>query len=164
VRWSRPVEGTSTTVTISREAGGWDVCCSGAEVPTQPLLPTGRQTSIDVGLKGFLVTAEGQSGAYPHHSRHSRHSRQAEQALQNAQQRVSRRTQGSSRRRTAVRVLTQRQQHVRQQHVRCLRQDSQHQTALTWVRTYDVIAVEGIQPASTPGRPSRYNPPVPHSA
>jgi putative transposase len=34
VRWSRPVEGTIKTVTISKEADGWYVCCSCAEVPT----------------------------------------------------------------------------------------------------------------------------------
>src|SRR6516164_8144680 len=28
VRWSRPVQGTIKTVTVSREADGWYVCCS----------------------------------------------------------------------------------------------------------------------------------------
>ena len=37
VRWSRPLEGTPKTVTISREADGWYVCFSCAEVPIQPL-------------------------------------------------------------------------------------------------------------------------------
>jgi len=37
VRWSRPIQGTNKTVTISREADGWYVWCSGAEVPTEPL-------------------------------------------------------------------------------------------------------------------------------
>ena len=37
VRWSRPMEGTPKTVTISREADGWYVCFSCADVPTQPL-------------------------------------------------------------------------------------------------------------------------------
>ena len=33
VRWSRPVEGAIKTVTLSREADGWYVCFSCAEVP-----------------------------------------------------------------------------------------------------------------------------------
>src|SRR6478609_6118118 len=32
VRWSRPIEGMPKTVTISREAGGWYVCISCADV------------------------------------------------------------------------------------------------------------------------------------
>src|SRR5262249_17847748 len=41
VRWSRPVEGTIEAVTICREADGWYVSFSCAEVPTQPLPETG---------------------------------------------------------------------------------------------------------------------------
>src|SRR5262249_35877535 len=53
VRWSRPVAGTIKTVTVSREADGWYVCFSCAEVPIQPLPMTGRETGVDVGLKVF---------------------------------------------------------------------------------------------------------------
>jgi putative transposase len=59
VRWSRPVVGTVKTVTISKEADGWYVCFSCAEVPVEPLPLTGRETGIDVGLKVFLITANG---------------------------------------------------------------------------------------------------------
>jgi putative transposase len=50
VRWSRlegPWEGTPKTVTISREADGWYVLFSCADVPAQPLPATGRETGID---------------------------------------------------------------------------------------------------------------------
>jgi putative transposase len=59
VRWSRPVEGTIKTVTVSREADGWHVCFSCAEVPPRPLPETGQKTGIDVVLTVFLVTAHG---------------------------------------------------------------------------------------------------------
>ena len=49
VRWSRPVQGTIKTVTVSREADGWYVCCSCAEVPTAPL------PSSDALLQGDIV-------------------------------------------------------------------------------------------------------------
>ncbi len=51
VRWSRPIEGTPKTVTISREADGWYVCFSCAEVPIQPLPPTGQETGIDLAWR-----------------------------------------------------------------------------------------------------------------
>jgi putative transposase len=143
VHWSRPVAGSIKTVTIAREADGWYVCFSCAEVPTQPLLLTGQETGIDVGLKVFLITADGQSVANP------RHYRTAEKALKKAQQRVSRRKKGSKRRRKAVRVLAKRHQHVRRQ-----RQDFHHKTALALVRAYDTISVEAIQPANLMRRPA----------
>jgi putative transposase len=56
VGWSRPGgpwEGTPKTVTISREADGWDGCFSCADVPRQPLAPTGQETGIDLGIASF---------------------------------------------------------------------------------------------------------------
>jgi putative transposase len=44
VRWSRPLEGTPKTVTISREADGWYVCCSCADAPVPPLPATPRHS------------------------------------------------------------------------------------------------------------------------
>ena len=88
LRLHRPLEGTPKTVTISREADGWYVCFSCADVPTQPLPPTGRETGIDVGLKVFLVTAEGERVENP------RHYRRGEKRLAKAQRRVSRRHEG----------------------------------------------------------------------
>ena len=41
VHWSRPIEGTPKTVTISKEADGWYVAISCAEVPVHPLPSTG---------------------------------------------------------------------------------------------------------------------------
>jgi putative transposase len=143
VRWSRPVQGSIKTVTISKEADGWYVCCSCIEVPTQPLPLTGRETGIDVGLKVFLITAAGDSVANP------RHYRTAERALKQAQQRVSRRKKGSKRHRKAVQALAKQQQHVRRQ--RC---DFHHMTALALVRAYDTIYVEAIQPANLSRRPA----------
>jgi putative transposase len=143
VRWSRPIQGTIKTVTISKEADGWYVCFSCAEVPTEPLPLTGRETGIDVGLKVFLITAEGNIATNP------RHYRKAERELKTSQQRVSGRKKGSNRRRKAVKVLPKKHQHVRRQ-----RSDFHHKTALALVRQYDVIYVEAIQPANLSRRPT----------
>jgi putative transposase len=143
VRWSRPIQGTIKTVTISKEADGWYVSFSCAEVPTQLLPETGRETGIDVGLKVFLITADGDIVDNP------RHYRKAENALKKAQWRVSRRTKGSKRRRKAVALCAKKHQHVRRQ-----RLDFHHKTALTLVRAYDTIYVEAIQPANLSRRPA----------
>jgi putative transposase len=134
VRWSRPLEGTPKTVAISREADGWYACISCAEVPIHPLPPTGRETGIDVGLKVFLITADGELVENP------RHYRKAGQQLRKAQRRVARRKKGSNRRRKAVALLKRKHQKIAWQ--RC---DFHHKTALALLHQYDVIYLEDLQ-------------------
>ncbi len=136
VRWSRPLEGTPKTVTLSREADGWYVCISCAEVPVQPLELTGQETGIDLGLESFATLADGTMIHNP------RCYRKAERRLKTAQRRVARRKKGSKRRREAVRLLAKAHQHVRRQ-----RQDFQHKAALNLVRAYDTIYHEDLQVA-----------------
>jgi putative transposase len=143
VRWSRPVQGTIKTVTVSKEADGWYVSFSCADAPVEPLPLTGLETGIDVGLKVFLITADGEPIENP------RYYRKAEKALKNAQKRVSRRKKGSKRRRKAVQVLARKHQHVRRQ-----RSDFHHKVALALVRAYDTIYVEAIQPSNLSRRPA----------
>ncbi|HEY7339799.1 MAG TPA: transposase [Ktedonobacterales bacterium] len=137
LRWSRPLEGTPKTVTISREADGWYVCISCADVPTQPLAPTGQETGIDLGLESFATLADGTMIHNP------RCYRRAERRLKTAQRKVSRRKKGSVRRRKAVKLLAKAHQKVRRQ-----RQDFQHKTALQLVRDYDTIYYEELQVAN----------------
>jgi putative transposase len=137
VRWSRPVEGTIKTVTMSRQADGWYVSFSCADVPIQPLLPTGQETGIDVGLKVFLITAQGEAVANP------RYYRKAEKALAKAQKRLSRRKRRSKRWYKAARLVAQKHQKVRRQ-----RRDFHHKTALWLVRQYDTISLEDLRVAN----------------
>jgi putative transposase len=65
VRWSRPLEGTPKTVTISREADGWYVCFSCADVPVQPLPTTGQETGIDLGIEAFATPQMGRASSPP---------------------------------------------------------------------------------------------------
>jgi putative transposase len=69
VRLHRPLQGTPKTVIISREADGWFACISCTEVPTKPLPVTGNETGIDVGLKVFLLTADGEMIENPRYYR-----------------------------------------------------------------------------------------------
>ena len=109
----------------------------------QPLPRTGRETGIDVGLRVFLITAGGEAVENP------RHYHAAEKRLAKAQRRVSRRTQGSKRRRKAVGHLQRAHQTVGRQ-----RRDFHHKTALTLLRQYDVIYLEDLQVRNLVRNPS----------
>jgi putative transposase len=80
-----------------------------ADVLVQPRPAPGRETGIDHGLEAFATLSDGTrifaAGWY----------RQAERALKMAQRRVSRRTQGSARRKKAVVLLATAHQKVRRQ-------------------------------------------------
>ncbi|HEX8731926.1 MAG TPA: transposase [Ktedonobacterales bacterium] len=137
VRWSRPLEGTPKTVTIAKEADGWYVVFSCADVPAQPLPATGRETGIDLGLKVFLITADGEAVENPHHYR------RGEKKLKKAHRRVSKRQKGSQRRGKAVGWLGKAHQHVKRQ-----RADFHHKTALALLRQYDTIYLEDLRVAN----------------
>jgi putative transposase len=143
IRWHRPLRGTPKTVTISKEADGWYACISCADVPTEPLPLTGRETGIDVGLKVFLVTADGSSVENP------RHHRKAERELKKAHKQVSRRKKGSKRWWKAVGQCAKKYQKVKRQ-----RTDFHHKTALQLVREYDVIYLEDLQVRNLSRRPA----------
>src|SRR5581483_1579100 len=137
VRWSRPLEGTPKTVTVSKEADGWYVCFSCVEVPVQPLPPTGQETGIDLGLESFATLSNGTMIHNP------RCYRRAERRLKTAQRRVSRRKKGSNRRRKAVQLLAKAHQKVKRQRV-----DFHHKVALQLVRQNDTIYHEDLQTAN----------------
>jgi putative transposase len=137
VRWSRPLEGAPKTVTLSREADGWYVCFSCADVPIQPLPETGQETGVDLGIEAFATLSDGTRIFHPGWYR------KAERALKTAQRQVSRRKKGSNRRRKAVTLLAKAHQKVRRQ-----RQDFHHKTALALVRENDTIYHEDLQTAN----------------
>ncbi len=137
VRWSRPLQGTPKTVTISNEADGWYVCFSCTDVPCVELVKTGQEVGIDVGLTVFQTTSEGDQCANP------RWLRKMEKKLRYKQKQVSRRQKGSNRRQKAVNELAQCHQTVARQ-----REDFHHKEANKLIRQYDVIYVEDLQVAN----------------
>jgi putative transposase len=136
VHWSRPIECTPKTVTVSKEADGWYVAISCANAPIHPLPSTGQETGIDLGLESFATLANGQRICAPSYSR------KAEAYLRRCQRRVARRQQGSHRRRKAVVLLAKAQQHIARQ-----RRDFHHKEASTLVHAYDVIYHEDLRVA-----------------
>jgi putative transposase len=130
------MQGIPKTVTISREADGWYVCVSCASVPVQPLPLTEQETGIDLGIEAFATLSDDARIFHPGWYR------KAERALKAAQRRVTRRKQGSARRKKAVTLLAKAHQRVARQ-----RQDSHHKTALALVRANDTIYHEDLQTA-----------------
>ncbi len=105
VHWSRPVTGMPKTVTISKEADGWYMAISCADVPVRLLPLTGQETGIDLGIEAFATLADGSRILTPSCYR------RAERYLAKCQRRVSRRKRGSHRRHKAVCVLAKAHQH-----------------------------------------------------
>jgi putative transposase len=137
VQWSRPIEGTPKTVTVTKEADGWYVAISCAEAPVHPLPTTGQETGIDLGLESFATLSD---GAMIHNPRCYR---KAEAYLRRCRRRVARRTKGSHRRRKAVVLLAKAHQHIRNQ-----RRDFHHQEAHKLAQQYDTIYFEDLRVAN----------------
>lgn len=134
VHWSRPIEGTPKTATVSKEADGWYVVISCADVLTEALHSTGQETGIDLGIEAFATLSNGTRIHSPNAYR------KAERYLKKCQRRVARRKKGSHRRRKAVTLLAKAHQTVRRQ-----RDDFHHKTALVLVREYDTIYHEDLR-------------------
>jgi putative transposase len=124
------------TVSITKKADGYYVSLSleDATVPTiKPDFNPKSITGIDVGLKEFLTTSEGETVAIPQHYR------KAQKRLKLIQKRVSRRKKGSNRRQKAVKQLGKQHKKVADK-----RKDFHFKTANNFLKKYDVVAVEDL--------------------
>lgn len=132
VKLHRPIEGTIKTMAFNREADKWFVLfsCELADTPPKPIRSV---VGIDMGLKSFLVTSDGETFDPP------RFYRNAQAQLRRLQRAVSRKKRGSNRRRKAVRQLAKFQWHVANQ-----RRDFHHKTARSLISEYDLISHEAL--------------------
>ena len=69
IKLHRPVEGTIKTISCTREADGWHVVFSCASPATNAAPSPLPATGIDLGLKVFLVTADGRETVPPRYYR-----------------------------------------------------------------------------------------------
>jgi putative transposase len=133
IKLHRPVEGTIKTISFKREADGWHVVFS-CELPDPEVAPSQLPpTGIDLGLKVFLVTADGRMIAPP------RYHRKAQAALRRAQRAVARKQKGSNRRKKAVARLAKHHLHVANQ-----RRNFHHHVARHLTSQYGMIAHEAL--------------------
>ena len=132
------MEGTPKTVTISREADGWYVCFSCADVPVQPLPATGQETGIDLGIEAFATLSDGTRIFHPGWYR------KAERALKTAQRACVAPQEGQQPPAQGGRRCSPRR--IR----RCAASgaDFHHKTALALVRANDTIYHEDLQTAN----------------
>jgi len=124
------------TVSITKKADGYYVSLSWEDSTVPEIKPDfnpQKIAGIDVGLKDFLTTSEGETVAIPQHYR------KAQKRLGVIQQRVSRRQKGSNRRQKAVNQLGKCHKKVADK-----RKDFHFKTANALLKKYDVIAVEDL--------------------
>jgi putative transposase len=138
----RPVQGRVKTVTLKREGRRWYVILSCDDVPARPLLATGREIGLDVGVARFATTSDGEIIANPKFTRTS------EAELAAAQQSLSRKQRGSSNRRRAKAKVAKVHRRIRNR-----RSDFHHKTARALVNECDVIALEKLNTAGMTRRP-----------
>lgn len=129
----RPIEGTIKTATFQRHAGHWYVIfvCDTGDVTAEP--SSNPAIGIDLGLKSFLVTSEGESVDAP------KLYRKAQAKLRRSQRAVARKKRGGANRRKAVQNLAKIHAHVANQ-----RKDFHHKTAKSLVDRYGVIVHEDL--------------------
>lgn len=128
----RPIEGKVKTCTIIRKNGKYYACFS-CEVEPYQLPLTGQTVGIDMGIKEFCVTSDGEMIASP------KTYRKAERRLKQLQRAVSRKKKGGKNRRKAVKLLAKQHEHVANQ-----RKDIAFKTAKYLLDNYDLIAHEDL--------------------
>ncbi len=124
------------TASVTKKVDGYYVTLSleDATVPEiSPDINPDSISGIDVGLKEFLTTSEGETVTIPQHYR------RAQKRLRVIQMRVSRRKKGSNRRQKAVKQLGKQHKKVADK-----RKDFHFKTANYLLSKYDVIAHENL--------------------
>jgi len=132
---SKQVEGRILNATISQNPSGKyfvSVCCTNVEI--KPLEPTGAVVGIDLGIKDFGITSDGEVISNP------KYLRKSEKKLAKLQRQLSRKTIGSNNRnRARIKVARQHEKIANQ------RADFLHKLSTNLIREYDLICLEDLQ-------------------
>jgi putative transposase len=123
-----------TMVVISREPDGrWYVTFAVDTDAPEPMPPVGHQIGIDLGVKDFAVTSDGERIANP------RHLEKKQRNLARYQRRMARSRPGSSNRRKAKAKVARACRKIRD-----ARTDFLHRTSTALVRQADLIVIEDL--------------------
>ncbi len=132
---SRGLEGRIINATISQEPSGKyfvSICCT--EVLKPQTIKTGAIVGIDLGIKEFAITSDGQ------HIENPKYLRKGEKKLARLQKELSRKTIGSSNRNKArIKVARQHEKIANQ------RKDFLHKTSTQLIQDYDIICLETLK-------------------
>jgi len=124
------------TASVTKKADGFYLTLSLEDKTVPEIKPdfnSDKITGIDVGLKEFLTTSEGETVAIPQHYR------KAQKRLRVLQKRVSRRKKGSNSRLEAIKQLGKQHKKVADK-----RKDFDFKTANWLLSKYDVVAHEDL--------------------
>jgi putative transposase len=149
IRMHRPTRGTPKTLTVARVGRRWRVTVFCADVPAEPLLPTGKAIGVDVGVTVAAALSDGQVVDNP------RHLAASADALARAQRVLTGRQRGSRRRAIAAQEVGRLHRRIAKQ-----RRDFQHKLSRALVNENDVIVIEDLQIPNMTRRPK----PVPDVA
>ena len=133
VSMHRLVEGQVKTISVKREGRRWFLVLSCENVPMKHLPATGAAVGIDLGVRVFLATSDGEFVANP------RHGRTGSRRLALAQQALARKERGSKNRRRQRDVVANRHRKIANQ-----RRDFHHKLARRLVGAYDVLVIENL--------------------
>jgi putative transposase len=136
--WSWPEVDTAalnpTMVVVTREPDGrWYVTFAVDQSAPQPLQETGRAVGIDLGVKDFAVTSDGERIANP------RHLERKARSLARYQRRLARCQKGTANRAKAKAKVARAHRKVRN-----ARRDFLHRASTRLVRDNDVIVIEDL--------------------
>ncbi len=139
---AHPPQGTLKTCTIKREGEHWFVVLT-CEVEQEVVYhPSEEAVGLDLGLLHFATLSTGERIDNP------RHLRRAEAKLKQQQQRITRKTRGSTRRRKVGQQIGKLHRHIRNQ-----RRDFHHKQARNLVKRYALMCFEDLKPANMSRRP-----------
>ena len=132
---SKQIEGRIINTTISQNPSGKyfvSVYCTDVEIPQYS--PTGVVVGIDLGIKEFAITSDGQ------HIQNPKFLRKSEKKLAKLQKELSRKTIGSNNRNKArIKVARLHEKIVNQ------RKDFLNKTSTELIKKYDIICLETLR-------------------
>ena len=132
---SKQIEGRVLNATVSQNPSGKyfvSVCCADVEIPQY--LPTGAVVGVDLGIKEFAITSDGQ------HIENQKYLKKSERKLAKLQRKLSRKSRGSSNRDKArIKVARQHEKIANQ------RTDFLQKLSTQLIKDYDVICLEDLQ-------------------
>ena len=128
-------EGRILNATVSQEPNGKyyvSLCCT--DVDIKPLQKTGNSVGIDLGIKEFCITSDGEMIVNPKYLKKSL------DKLAKLQRKLSRKSKGSSNRNKARIKVARLQKHIANQ-----RKDFLQKLSTKIIRNNDVICIEDLQ-------------------
>lgn len=134
IKLHRPIEGELKNCRIIKSfANKWYVCLTCKNVPKEHFSKTEKEIGIDLGVKNYLVTSEGEIIENP------KFLRKTQDRLKWVQKRLSKSKRKDPKRIQKKLLVARLHEKIKNQ-----REDFQHKLSLNIVRKYDLICVEDL--------------------